>query len=247
MENPGAIFEWIGKFIVAAGGLSFIVYEAFKWLASKWLENKFEERLQSLKHEQGKEIENLRLKISMMLDRATKLNQHEYELLPEAWAKLNESFWALKAISLSLQTYPDIDRMDEKQFDEFVEELEFRPWEKRELREAKDKNKFYQKQTTLRKHGETKNKISDAAIFLSRKGIFIPPAILEKMKALNDMVWRTYVEYELSNTIQGVPWKTDRLMEFSEKGEVMLAELEGLVHKRLWPIEPTLESPMPQS
>lgn len=239
MEYLAPILKFVGGIVVAGGGLSLIVYQTFKHLAAKWLDSRFEERLQSLKHDQSKEIERLRLKIAMLLDRATKLHQHEFETLPEGWDKLNESFWAMKGVSLSLQTFPDLERMDSTHFEEFVDGLNFLPWEKRELRRhsGSDRNKFYQKQTTLRQLNETKGKIRDSAIFLSRRGIFVSPPILAKMKELNDMVWKTYVEFELNTTHEGLPHKMDRLMEFSEKGEPMLSELEVIVHQRLWPSE----------
>jgi hypothetical protein len=238
MEVIVSFFKLVGGFVVGVGGLSLITYQIFKRLSEKWLDSKFDQRLQSLKHEQGKELEKLRLEISMLLDRAVKLNQQEFEVLPEAWSKLNESFWATKGIVGSLQMFPDLTIMDEQQLNEFIDELDFKPWEKRELRAARDRNKFYQKQLTLRRLGEAKKKISEAAIYLSRKGIFIPTPILEKMKNLNDIVWRTFVEYELPQTHDGIPFRMDRLTEFFEAGEPSLAELETLIHKRLWPNEP---------
>jgi len=124
--------------------------------------------------------------------------------------------------------------MDTEHLEEFIDTLEFLPWEKRELRKTTMKNDFYQKQTTARKLGETKSKISEAAIYFSRNGIFIKPQILDKMKALNDKIWSTYVEFELSNRREGYH-KDDRLMDFSENGDSMLTEIEKLVQERLWP------------
>ena len=56
------ILKAVGAFVLASGGLTAIVYGAFKFFAQKWLENKFSERLALLKHDQDKKIEQLRLK-----------------------------------------------------------------------------------------------------------------------------------------------------------------------------------------
>lgn len=74
MEPLNDILRLVGTLVLAGGGLSLIVYQTFKHLAAKWLDARFEERLQALKHEQQKEIEQLRLKISTLLDRAVKLH-----------------------------------------------------------------------------------------------------------------------------------------------------------------------------
>jgi hypothetical protein len=60
----------------------------FKVLGEKWLNAKFEERLAQYKHAQQKEIEQLRFRINSLMDRTTKLHQHEFDVLPEAWSRL---------------------------------------------------------------------------------------------------------------------------------------------------------------
>src|SRR5690242_14921631 len=93
MEGLEEILKAVGAVVLAGGGMSLIVYQVFKHLAARWLESKFEERLQALKHAHGKELEQLRFRISALLDRATKLHQREFEVLPDAWAKLNDAFY----------------------------------------------------------------------------------------------------------------------------------------------------------
>ena len=84
MELLDSVLKVIGFIVIAGGGLSLIVFHVFKYLGEKWLDSKFEERLQALKHEHGKELERLRFKISTALDRATKLHQREFDVLPDA-------------------------------------------------------------------------------------------------------------------------------------------------------------------
>lgn len=83
------LLKAIGLLVVAAGGLTAIAYAIFKNLGEKWLDARFDERLAAYKHEQQKELEQVRFKITALLDRATKLHQREFEVLPEAWSLLN--------------------------------------------------------------------------------------------------------------------------------------------------------------
>jgi len=92
MEILRVILEWIGAIVIGSGVLVSMVYAAFKYLATKWLDSQFAARLQELKHQHDREIEELRFKIAALLDRTTKLHEREFETLPEAWEKLIEAF-----------------------------------------------------------------------------------------------------------------------------------------------------------
>ena len=55
----------------------------FQAFGDKWLAARFDKRLEALRHAQQKELEELRFRINALLDRATKLHQREFEVLPE--------------------------------------------------------------------------------------------------------------------------------------------------------------------
>jgi hypothetical protein len=59
-----SIWTAFGVIAVAGGGLVAIAYGIFKFLGDKWLNAKFEERLTAYKHEQQKELEELRSKLT---------------------------------------------------------------------------------------------------------------------------------------------------------------------------------------
>lgn len=64
-------------------GLAGFAYWLFKQFSEKWLTAKFNERLQAYKHQQQKELDELRFKISGLLDRTTKLYQRELRFCPK--------------------------------------------------------------------------------------------------------------------------------------------------------------------
>jgi len=139
MEALDQVLKLVGGLVVAGVSLSLIVYQAFKHLAVKWLDARFDERLQAIKHEHEKEIERLRFNISALLDRATKLHQREFEVLPEAWSKLNDSFWCTRGFVLPIQSFPDIDQMVQPQQEEFIASCRLMEWEKAEIRQANER------------------------------------------------------------------------------------------------------------
>src|SRR5713226_6531111 len=171
MDTLDQVLKVIGWIVLAGGGLSLIVYQVFKQLATKWLDAKFEERQQALKHQHGQEIEQLRFKISALLDRATKLHQREFEVLPEAWSKLNDAFWNVRGFVSPMQSYPDINRMSKPQQDEFIESCPLKEWQKGELRNAQDKMKLYQEQIFWHELNDAQSKAREAYTYLIKNGI----------------------------------------------------------------------------
>jgi hypothetical protein len=112
------IMGWIGTIVVAGGGGALVAWGIIKLFAEKWLNTKFEARLESLKQEHRKEIERLRLTINTLMDRATKLHQREFDALPEAWRQLNEAIIQTRAIKF--QFYANIDRLSEEQLNDYL-------------------------------------------------------------------------------------------------------------------------------
>jgi hypothetical protein len=229
----------VGIVGAAIVGLTLIVLKIVTHVSGKWLDAKFDERLQALKHQHGKEIERLRFKISTLLDRATKLHQREFEVLPEVWFKLNDAFWKAKAILASIKESPDIDRMPEPQQSEFIASCSLSQSEKAEVREAEDKNKSYSEKMFWHEIGDAIAKSEEAYTYLIKNGIFLPDDIRAKFAVINDLVWKTLVERE-KNVREGFKFfRTKHIDQFSSEGDNLMKELERLVHERIWPADDT--------
>src|SRR5690348_15975375 len=108
MDAVDHLLKIVGAIVIGVGGLSLIVYQAFKHLAARWLDARLDERLQALKHEQEKELEQLRFKISALLDRATKLHPHKrYPAFPFAFRSRPWN-WRRRSWNAGRQRPPEI-------------------------------------------------------------------------------------------------------------------------------------------
>jgi hypothetical protein len=65
-------------------------------------------------------------------------------VLPKAWGLLVKSFHTVRAVTGAFQSYADVGRMNEPQLDEFLADCPLQEWQKKELKNAHDKNKYYQ-------------------------------------------------------------------------------------------------------
>jgi len=191
--------------------------------------------LQSLKHEHDQEIEGLRFKIAALLDRAVKLHQREFEVLPEAWSKLNDAYWYVKSFVSALQSYPDIDRMSTPHQKEFIDSSPLQEWQKEELKKEANKTNLYAKQIFWHKLEEAQRKCRDANIYLVKNGIFVQKEIREKLSKMNDLIWNALIEHQVNEEHDVRPRDRKSIGRLNDEGEPLMKDLEGRIHQRLWP------------
>ncbi len=137
------VLELVGKITLIGGGSSVIAYYAFKYLAAKWLDLRFQKNFQQLVHDQNKEIERLRSDLTKSFDRATKLYQREFETLPLVWEKVSEAYWTTASLVSPLQMVHDLNKMQPKQLIAFIAACELSEWQREEVLAHNDKSKKF--------------------------------------------------------------------------------------------------------
>lgn len=235
----GAVLTWIGAFVVAGGGLAAIVFWIFKLLSEKWLSAKFEERLAAYRHAQQRELERLKFEINALMDRTVKLHQKEFDVLPEAWGRLTDAHGVTVSITATIQQYPDVDRMNEDQLDEFLENSSLLKWQKAELKNAHDKNKYYMKAIAWKNINKAQESCQEFHVYLLKNGIFIPEPMKAKFAELDQIIFSALVEHEVNQQDIGGPRLREELKTLLGKGAELLKSLEADVQGRLWKSEAT--------
>ncbi|WP_157085296.1 hypothetical protein [Methylobacterium sp. Leaf99] len=97
MENTATEFFRSVWVVYGVPGVAILVgliggFYLFRYMSTKWLEEKFQERMELFKHAQAKEIERVKFDLNFMTDRNLKLNQFEFEVVPEMWRKLTDAY-----------------------------------------------------------------------------------------------------------------------------------------------------------
>jgi hypothetical protein len=230
-----SIWTALGVIAVAGGGLVGIAYGIFKFLGEKWLNAKFEERLAAYKHEQQKELEELRFKINTLMDRTVKLHQREFDVLPEAWGRLHDAFSIIRPVALGAQQSPDVDAMSEDQLDDLLEKSPLSGWQKKELKAVRDnKTRYYSDALMWRKLNDAGVAYANFYEYLSKNGIFIPEPVKAKFAQLNDLLFGAFMERRYSMQFPKLPQKFDEGMVLHETGPKLLKALAQDVQGRLW-------------
>ena len=238
-DSLKSLLALLGGGAVVLASLAGFAYWLFKQFSDKWLTAKFSERLEAYKHEQQKELEELRFKISGLLDRTTKLYQREFEVLPEAWAKLVIAHATVQGVVAALQQYPDLDQMNPKQLEEFIQNSQLRQWQKDELRSSQSKTKYYQGASNWVRMWDAQEVCREYFVYERKNGIFIRNEIKEAFNAISGLMNDALFEYKFElqhgdtdNRNHLERW-ADRT-KFSKQSKQLLDDVEKIVQRRLW-------------
>lgn len=241
MESLQTILAFIGTAALGGGVLVTVVYQAFKHFAAKWLDARFDERLQSLKHGHDQEIESLRFRIASLLDRTVKLHQREFDVLPEAWGKLNDAYWYVKSFISPMQSYPDLDAMGPLQLEEFIASCTLLEWQKVEIRQtSKERTALYIKQIFWHKLAEAQNQCRDGYTYLMKNGIFIDREIYKQLLEIHDLVWNALIEHKINEESKNAVDNHDHISKMRTRGDELMRDIERQIHQRLWSADLTV-------
>lgn len=226
-----ALFGFAGISIATVVGAAFTL---FKLLGEKWLNQKFAERLEAYKSEQARELERLRHRIGSVFDRAKRLNDREYEVLPDVWAKLVDAKSASAVYLTPLKQYADISKMDDATLSEHLSKIEFSESEQRDVLASSNKQKIYQRVVEWRKYVDAMNKLRDAHSSISKNGVFVVPELRTDMKKLIDIVHGAVIEQKMNDDEDLRPRLREGRDQLKNEGEPLFEKLENAVAARLW-------------
>lgn len=225
--------KFLGELVAYGGGSAVVAYLLFQYLGKTWIENKFSQRLDQLKHQQALELQRLRVEIDSLLSGALKLQDREFQVLPEAWQKLDEAHGLVSWLVSPMQEYPDLDRMTPAQLEEFLVTTEFTETQKDQLRVSQKKVSSYTDIVFWYRLHKVKVAFSDLQKFVARNGIFFPADLKEKFTKISDMLWSALISKEVGyeakdNKMQREGWK-----EIKENVEPLYKSIEADIQARL--------------
>lgn len=233
-----AIVAALAKYVAAGGGIVAISFSVFKVLGTKWLDNKFSERLQHLKWEQDQAIRHVQSTIDREIHRAKKLYDNEFNALSECWRLLRRAF-DLSAGTIASWTY-QVDRYTDEELDRLLSKQEMEEWEQKHLKSltGKDRLNYYERWSESRRYREIHAAWREFRLHLDTNSIFFPEGLAEKISVIDKMIVASNVEFQTrieeigahSTTRTGFKENT----KLRKEGEELMKELEGLVRNRLW-------------
>jgi len=208
----------------------------FKWLGTKWMEQKFQERLELFRTEQVREIERMRHRINGLFDRTVRLHSKEFEVLPDVWGKLVEAHGFAGAYVSSFQQYSDVSRLPAPALKEFLDKTEFSDTQKQQILDC-PKEKIldtYVRIYELHRYAEVREKIRNFLISFRKGGIFIQPSLKNDMQSLLEIIDRAVVERQINIEHNARLPERGGKNNFEDQGKKLLDKIEESIFATLW-------------
>lgn len=221
------------EIIAYGGGSAAISYVLFQWLGKTWIENKFNERLEALRHQQALEVQRLRVEIDTMLSGTLKLQEREFTVLPEAWEKLDEVHLLVSGLVAPLQQYADVENMSADRLEEFLSNSDFLKSDINEILNASNKGKQYQEILFWARLNKARKAFAEFQIYVARKGIFLPSELEEKFKKISDLLWSAVVSKQVGHQAKDWKMQSEGWDKVREEVEPLYLDIKTYIHRRL--------------
>ena len=227
------ILQYIGELVLYGGGSVAIAYSVFTLLGKKWIENKFSESLENHKYLLKQELEQTKYKINTLFNRITKIHEKEFEVLPNAWALLMEANSKLSKFTSALKEYPNLDKMNDKQLNSFLEFSFLYDYQKDELKNSIKKVDYYSEKVFFHELQQAGKAIFDFHDYIQKNRLFLSSDLKNKFKEIDDVMWSAHISMEIGvkekqSIMQLEAWKKTK-----NEIEPIKNEIEDLVQKRL--------------
>lgn len=134
-----AMYDFVGRIVLQGGGAAMVAYLAFRAFAERWLQSKFDEKLEAYRHENAKEISRMRVAIDGALDATVRLQEKEFKAIAECWEKINIAYGAVSDLVNPIQEYQNIDKMSHEAVLEYIDQIDLFKFQKLEIIKSENK------------------------------------------------------------------------------------------------------------
>lgn len=216
--------NFIIQVIASLGGAAVITGLSLTWFGKKIVERQIE-----------KSTEKAKYKIEAEFDRISKIQSHEFNILPELWHKLLNLMGNLSYITNPVKEFPDLNRMTK---DELIENLGKKDWPehiKKQILESTDKEGTYLFWAMKKAFFDTEKLLNDFHNYYLINKIFLTGDMDNCLEKIDSLCLDVLVRIKGSIREIGINW------ELMDEGREILnqnlenskIELSKLIQKRL--------------
>ncbi len=227
------VLKFIGQLVAYGGGSVAIAYLAFQFLGKSWIEAKFAERLEQLRHDQALELQRLRVEIDSMLSGALKIQEKEFQTLPEVWTLLDKAFGQLSSLVSPFQEYPDLDRYTAPEVEEFLTGTKLSNSQRDQIRHTQQKTKTFQELIFYYRLNDVQKAISEFHNYVARNSMFLPPEIKANLEETSNKLWDAMTSKKIGHEAKDWKIQDEGWKKIKEEVEPMKKKIEEQIYLRL--------------
>jgi hypothetical protein len=224
------LFSEFGKLVLVGGSGAAFAGILFKSFGENWLSHQFNKKMEAFKTD-----------LYLLSARHKKLQDKEYEVFPEMWAKLMCAKQSLLDIDISHIPMPDFSSMGENEIIEWIKDSGWSEIEKRHFLHVSNKEEAYEKISNLRKIKVVKENITEFKKYAQDTAIFLSPDIKKMVGEIEHSMSVVRMKKELNIRTKDNPQFQDVFEDSAEdyRNKIIpkIDSLEDCIQKKLFPRE----------
>ena len=246
MQWASQVTDLLGKILIVGGGPVLVAYAAVRFFARSWLKHELDIRLASFQARQAEELERVKAGYAEQLERArhrlntlfrqtSKLHEKEFEVLADAWEKLNEALGHVAKMVSSLQESVDLDRMEQGRFEAFVGDSRLTDVDKQQLlSQSKGKrNAYFDERIFWYQLMDAKKACTQLHRTIQGNSIFLEPGIRKLFLQIDELMWSALISRQVGHDAKDHKLWIEASDKLGKEIHPLKADIEDSVQKRL--------------
>ena len=224
--------------LTSAGVSVASVVAATKFFAKGMFENYLQKEIEKLRQQNALDIEKIKVHLNAELDRSTRFHTYEYNIYPELWGNLTETYTKILFLNQP-KRYSPVPVRDNFALDEFLDKCRFSVAEKTEVEMSSQKQATYieiRRKKELEDAKEAHNKFQAQ---LSKNCIFFPDPFSKMLTNVSNYM-HAYINDTEERMINGPIVTFERYNYFKSGIKEMMEEIEAYIRTHISPTTSTI-------
>lgn len=225
--------DWVAKCLGVASAWFLALGWLLKYVITKWLDNKFESRIQKMQHDNELQLKKIEVQLNAKLDRETKINQKDFEVIPEMWVKISESFRMVNELRFSFQQQPDLNTRNDLEVRNIIGCYGMSQSEQDEILNSTDKNVSFSLWKDRNRSIEADAAYRDSVLYLTRNSIILGAELKMKLLALHRLMRAAITEYNNDRFMKLGGSDFEKASILNGDGKIILDEIESVMARMI--------------
>lgn len=184
------IMPHLVRFGITSVGAVAVAYAAFRHFAQKWLDSKFAERLEAIRHDYALQVAQAKVRFDSLLTARIRDQENDFKLLPEAWTLVEDAFGRLSWVISPIQSYTQVAQMQGDVLEEYLKDCDFKESEKQKIRQSSGstRTEIFREIENVTRLDTVYLASKNLLTFVSKNGIFLPVGLKEDLKNISSEI-----------------------------------------------------------
>jgi hypothetical protein len=223
------------ELILASGGGALFVLAVLKFFGQRLVDASIARGMESLRHRNIREIEEMKFEFHRSFDRQTRVIQIELEIIPKTWSLLLEAVNKTKAAQARFRMVTDLSELSQEELIDWLMEGRISKANQALIIKAKpsERNQLYSRADDIRLCFEARTAALEVRNFLAVNSVVMPAGLYEELVGLSKMIDDAAFDAEIEAVHGGIPKEDRRSDNFWKESDEAIQSLSAKVRTLL--------------